>query len=183
MPGLIALGLRRPVLAAALVAAADAFGIIALALVFQHGFGYEPCPLCLRQRWPYYIGVPSALLLAALADRLPRWLGIAGLLALAGLFAWGLGLGIYQAGAEWAFWPGPTDCAAGNSSTAPAAVGGLLGAIAESKVVSCTNPSFRFLGLSFAGWNAVVMACLVATTLGGAIVAGRSGRETASPAR
>lgn len=161
--------------AAALVCALVAFLAIATALVIEHGFGYAPCPLCLEQRWPYYIGVPAALVVAALAGRIPRAMMAVLLVALAGLFVWGMALGVYHAGAEWSFWRGPTDCAAGNSSVNPAEVGDLLSAIRTSTVVSCTTPALRILGISLAGWNAMVMAVLVVIALAGAYRARRSG--------
>jgi disulfide bond formation protein DsbB len=156
--------MERPGRAAALAAGLVALVVIGTALVLEHGFGYAPCPLCLEQRWPYYLGVPVALVLALL--RWPRQVLIGGLLGLAALFAYGLYLGIYQAGAEWRFWPGPSDCSAGNASS-PVGPGGLLDAIANSTVVSCTDPSLRILGLSLAGWNAVVMAALIVVVLAG----------------
>jgi disulfide bond formation protein DsbB len=159
---------KSPARAASLAIAAIALAVIATALVFEHAFGYAPCPLCLEQRWPYYIGIPSAFLAAA--RPLPPRLLIAVLLALSVLFAWGLYLGVYQAGAEWRFWQGPADCSAGgNATTTPADVGGLIGAIEGSTVVSCTDPSLRILGVSLAGWNAVVMAFLILLALGGAL--------------
>jgi disulfide bond formation protein DsbB len=171
---------HQPVRAAALSASLIAALILALAYVFQYGFGYEPCPLCLKQRWPYYLGIPLGLLIGLLAPSLPRLVSALALVCLAAIFAYGLYLGVYQAGAEWAFWPGPADCAAGNTGETPAGVGGLLGAIATSKVVSCTDPSFRFLGLSFAGWNAVVMAALTTLALTGAALAARQGSSSVS---
>ncbi|MFL1875807.1 disulfide bond formation protein B, partial [Hansschlegelia beijingensis] len=45
----------------AFVIAAAAALTVGAALVFQHGFGYVPCMLCLWQRWPYYVGAPLAL--------------------------------------------------------------------------------------------------------------------------
>ena len=153
---------------AALFAGALAFAVIAMALVLEHGFGYAPCPLCLEQRWPYYLGVPLAALLAVAGDRLPKTVLALGLVVLAGLFAWGLSIGAYQAGAEWGWWLGPRDCSTGNVGANPAGVGGLLDAINQSTVVSCTDPRLRILGLSLAGWNAVVMAGLIGVALWGA---------------
>ncbi len=148
--------------------------VILSALVLQHGFGYAPCPLCLEQRWPYYIGVPIAFILAFVGDRLPgKFLALL-LVLLAVLFAYGCFLGVYQAGAEWNFWLGPADCSAGNVGSNPADVGGLLDAIDNSTVVSCTNPRLRVLGVSLAGWNAVVMAVLVLITLWGALRAAKA---------
>ncbi|MGN8114749.1 disulfide bond formation protein B [Labrys sp. 22185] len=160
---------------AALAAGLIGLVVIVSALVLQHGFGYAPCPLCLEQRWPYYIGVPIAFILAFIGDRLPRKVIAAALLLLAILFAYGCGLGIYQAGAEWEYWLGPANCAAGNIGSNPANVGGLLDAIDSSTVVSCTNPSLRILGLSLAGWNAIVMAVMVLISLKGALSAAKSG--------
>ncbi|MBP0579624.1 disulfide bond formation protein B [Labrys sp. LIt4] len=159
---------------AALAAGLIGLVVIVSALVLQHGFGYAPCPLCLEQRWPYYIGVPIAFILAFTGDRLPAKAMAAALLLLAILFAYGCGLGIYQAGAEWEYWLGPANCAAGNIGANPADVGGLFDAIDSSTVVSCTNPSLRILGLSLAGWNAIVMAVMVLITLKGALSAARS---------
>ena len=153
---------------AAAVAGLAALCVIVAALVLEHGFGYAPCPLCLLERWPYYIGVPLALLLAAAGRALPRQVMAGGLVVLAGVFVWGLYLGVYHAGAEWRFWLGPADCAAGTSATLPSDVGNLLDAIQTSTVVSCTDPQLRILGLSLAAWNAVVMAGLTAIALWGA---------------
>ena len=146
--------------AAALFAGLTALVVIAAALVLEHGFGYAPCPLCLQQRWPYYIGVPCAFLLAGLAGRLPpRVTGLL-LVALAGLFAWGMALGIYHAGAEWKFWPGPSTC--GGS------LGDGLPTLTNDPVVRCDEAAIRILGLSLAGWNAVICAALAAVALRGA---------------
>ncbi|MDQ0396168.1 disulfide bond formation protein B [Labrys monachus] len=153
---------------AALLAGLIALAVILAALVLQYGFGYAPCPLCLQQRWPYYIGAPVAILLGLFGGNLPPKVMAALLVLLAALFAYGAALGVYQAGAEWNFWLGPSDCSAGNSGANPSDVGGLLDAINTSTVVSCTNPRLRILGVSLAGWNAVVMAVLVVVTLHGA---------------
>lgn len=142
--------------------------VILSALVLQYGFGYAPCPLCLEQRWPYYVGVPIAFILAFIANKLPPRLMAVLLVLLAALFVYGCALGVYQAGAEWNYWLGPSNCAAGNVGSNPADVGGLLDAIDSSTVVSCTNPRLRIFGVSLAGWNAVVMAVLALITLWGA---------------
>jgi disulfide bond formation protein DsbB len=129
--------------------------------------GYVPCKLCLEQRVPYYIGLPFALaaLLAALAGARPTVVRL--LLIIAGLiFAFDIYLGIYQAGAEWKLWAGPTDCGGGTGTTKSAA--DLLNQLKNIHVVSCTEASWRFLFLSFAGWNAVVSILLLAIAMWGA---------------
>ena len=87
------------------------------------------------------------------------------LVALAALFAWGLSVGFYQAGAEWAFWPGPADCSAQHGLTMPTAAGDLMSALQKTVVVDCTKPQIRILGLSFAGWNVLTSLGLIAATL------------------
>jgi disulfide bond formation protein DsbB len=134
---------------------------------FQLIGGYVPCKLCLEQRLPYYVGLPLALaaLLAALAGAKPTVVRL--FLIVAGLiFAIGIYLGTYQAGAEWKLWAGPTDCGATGGGTQTTA--DLLNQLKNIHVVSCTEASWRFLFLSFAGWNAVVSVVLVALAIWGA---------------
>ncbi len=134
------------------------------ALVFEHGLGYVPCKLCLTERVPYYLTVPLALLAAFLPPRPARF--ALGLVALVMLY--GAGLGVYHAGAEWAFWPGPNDCG-GGAGAGPADVGDFLKSLETVRPVDCTTAAWRFLGLSLAGWNAVIAAGLALVAAVGAL--------------
>lgn len=158
--------------AAALILVA-ATATIAGALASQYGFGLVPCKLCLWQRWPYYAGVPVALL-TVLAPAGRSGLRRAGLVALLVIFVVSTGLGTYHAGVEWHWWPGPADCA-GGTGTAPASVGGLLASIERSTVVRCDEAAWRMLGLSLAGWNGLV-SILLAALAGWAAFRGSPGR-------
>lgn len=147
--------------AVAVLILAAAVATIGGAYVFQHGLGYVPCKLCLLQRQPYYAAMPlalaTALAPAAGPGALPwRRIGF-GLLAL--VFAASLGLGLYHAGVEWRWWPGPADCG-GGSPASSANVADFVKALNGVKVVSCTEAAWRFAGLSLAGWNAVISAGL-----------------------
>ena len=102
---------RNPAVTAALVVAAGGAATILGALFFQYGLGLPPCPLCLEQRVPYYVGIPLAVIIAVAAYRdAPRPLVVAGLGVLALVFLFGAGLAAYHAGIEWKWWPGPQDC-------------------------------------------------------------------------
>src|SRR5438128_11498586 len=94
----------NPALTAALAIAVIAAITIAGAWFFQLVLDIRPCPLCLEQRYAYYLAVPlGALLALAAAWRAPHAALLAGLaiLALAALAnAW---LGGYHAGVEWGF--------------------------------------------------------------------------------
>ncbi|MGQ0684789.1 disulfide bond formation protein B, partial [Bradyrhizobium sp.] len=101
----------NPAALAALAIAVIAAATLAGAWFFQLVLDIRPCPLCLEQRYAYYLALPLAAFLAYFAAQgAPRQVLMAGfaVLLLAVLAnAW---LGGYHAGVEWQFWPGPTDC-------------------------------------------------------------------------
>lgn len=133
---------------------------------FQIFGGIQPCPLCLEQRVPYYIAIPLTLLALVVAGRVPMVARVL-LLAAAAAMVWGAGLGVYHAGAEWAFWPGPNTC--GNTGQEVRDASSLLEALETTELITCTQETGRVLGLSFAGWNVVAasvaaLLCLCALT-------------------
>ncbi|RUT29407.1 disulfide bond formation protein B [Arsenicitalea aurantiaca] len=134
--------------------AAFVLGSIAIlgALASEHIWGLVPCTLCLEQRIPYYWGLPILLLVLLLWARLPRLVRALALGLVVLLFAWGTGLGVYHAGVEWGFWPGPTSC----TGTGAAISFDDLNNINAARIVPCDQVQFRFLGLSLAGYNALV---------------------------
>ena len=134
-----------------------ALAMIGGALVFEHGFGLIPCKLCLIQRYPYYVAMPLALTAAFVSG---RWARIA-LALLALLFLISVGLGAYHAGVEWGFWLGPSDCGGTGAPTA-GTVDDFLSQLQRTRVVSCTEAAWRFLGLSLAGWNVLISLVLAA---------------------
>jgi disulfide bond formation protein DsbB len=148
---------RTAASAITLVAAATLAG----AWFFQLVLLVLPCPLCLEQRYAYYLAVPLGALVAFAAARgAPRPLLLAGLvlLGLAALAnAW---LGTYHAGVEWGFWQGPTDCTGpvGNLGSA----GNLLERLDTVKVIRCDEVQFRFLGISLAGYNVLISLLMAA---------------------
>jgi disulfide bond formation protein DsbB len=162
---------RSPRYSVGAVVLAGAIVVILAALGFEYLGGYVPCPLCLQQRYAYYFAIPA--LIAALALAGARRPGVAAgvFLAVAVAFAVNAGLGVYQAGAEWKFWEPPATCAA--PSTLPSL--DLKGQTFDRIPVSCGVASWRFLGLSFAGWNVVASLVLA----GGAAVA--AAREAGWP--
>jgi disulfide bond formation protein DsbB len=149
---------RLPASAIAGLVLLAAAAVILAALAFEHIGGYMPCPLCLQQRYAYYLGIPAlaaALVLLRVANRKAA----AGVLAAVSLaFLANAGLGVYQAGAEWKFWDPPATCA----SPAELPTFDLKTMNLDRVPATCGVASWRFLGLSFAGWNAVVSAGLAA---------------------
>jgi disulfide bond formation protein DsbB len=151
-------------LSAALFVLVVAFATIAGAWAFQLA-GYLPCELCLKQRYAYYAGVPFAAMVALTAWRGPRGAATAGLWILALLFLGSAVFGGYHAGVEWGFWPGPTDCT--GSLQKAGSVQDFLSQLQTTQVVRCDAVAIRILGLSLAGWNAVIsLAMAVVAAIG-----------------
>jgi disulfide bond formation protein DsbB len=139
-----------------------ALGTILVALAFEYLGGYAPCALCLEERYAYYFAIPAALA-AWLAARIGAVGGARILLALVALvFLFNVGLGVYHAGIEWEWWTGPDACAGGFE------LAWGQGGIVETPVIRCDEASWRFLGLSFAGWNAVMSAIIAGLAIFGA---------------
>jgi len=162
----------NPAVAAALIVALAGAGTIAGAWFFELVLKLRPCPLCLEQRVPYYIAIPLALIVAFAAwRRAPRAIVVTGLIALGCLMLWGTYLGVFHSGVEWKLWPGPAECS-GSAELGPA--GGLLNRLQNVVVVRCDEASWRFLGISLAGYNAVITLALAAIALAGAKAYGSS---------
>jgi disulfide bond formation protein DsbB len=123
--------------------------------------GYAPCELCLKQRIPYYIGIPVALLTLFVASR--HRLGSHraarfGLAALTLIFVASALFGAYHSGVEWGFWPGPADCT--GTLEKAGSMNDFMKQLQTTKVVRCDAVAIRILGLSLAGWNAVISALM-----------------------
>ena len=160
----------------ALDRAVDHWPLLALiACVFMLGTAHAfetfgklaPCLLCLKQREVYWATGTVALIGVVLsrtawAERVRRPL----ILLLAAGFLYGAGVASYHAGAEWKWWPGPAACAAGGAASASDLVALLKGA--KIAAPSCDKAVWVFLGLSMAGWNAVIsLGLAVASTFAG----------------
>jgi disulfide bond formation protein DsbB len=136
------------------VALLSSLGLLAIAHAFETFGRLAPCELCLKERQVYWVaasvaGVGGLLTLTPL--KLRR--GVNALLAL--IFLGGTLLAAYHAGVEWKFWPGPASCSGGHVQVSAADMARLLngGPIAAP---ACDKPAWVFLGISMAGWNALI---------------------------
>ncbi|MBR1222024.1 disulfide bond formation protein B [Bradyrhizobium sp. U87765 SZCCT0131] len=151
--------------------AAGAIALIAAATIggawfFQLVLGIQPCPLCLEQRYAYYLAIPLALIvaLAAKGGAARPLVAVGFLILLLALLA-NTVLGGYHAGVEWGFWPGPTDCSGPIADLGSA--GSLLERLDTVKVVRCDEVQWRFLGLSLAGYNVLISLLIAACAVWG----------------
>ena len=137
--------------------------VLSAALFSQYVGGLNPCPMCIWQRWPH--GVAIALALVALLIG-PRAAPLYLLIALTMLV--GAGLGAFHAGVELGYWEGPSTCAGGD--VGGVSTGDLINQIMSAPIVRCDEVVWSFLGVSMAGWNAIL-------SLGLAVVAYLAWRE------
>ncbi len=118
--------------------------------------GLTPCELCLEQRLAYYWGLPILALVLLLWNRLPLPVWYVAMALATAVFAWGTYMGAYHAGVEWGFWPGPTACTGLGESLSFDQLGSM------TPVIGCDVVQFRFLGISLAGYNALISLGIVA---------------------
>jgi len=126
------------------------------ALGFQYLDRLPPCELCLWQRWPHVaaavVGLGGPMLIRfRLVERGAAW-SIAALAAL--LIAVSGAVGVYHAGIEWHWWPGPQTC----TGSAFQYTGGSLDL--NAPVVMCDRAAWRLFGISLAGYNALISFAL-----------------------
>jgi len=162
-----------PALTASLAIIVIAAVTLAGAWFFQLVLDIRPCPLCLEQRYAYYLALPLSLVVAFAAYRgAPRQVALAGLAILALAALANAGLGAYHAGVEWQFWQGPTDCSGPVADLGSA--GTLLQRLDSVKVIRCDEVQWRFLGLSLAGYNVLISLLMAAIAAWGIVSAKRA---------
>jgi len=143
-------GLSGPALGR-LIALLLPLALLGGALGSQYLGGLVPCEMCYWQRWPH----GAAILLAALAftgspaSELSRTLTLLAAVAIAVSGA----IGVYHAGVELGIFEGFTQC---TSTASGASTAELLKSIMKTPLVRCDQVQFAFLGISMAGWNAIL---------------------------
>ncbi|WP_187430998.1 Disulfide bond formation protein B [Roseobacter fucihabitans] len=137
-----------------LAALGSAF-LLAGAFVFQI-LGYAPCTMCIWQRYPHVL----AVLIGLIAWRINHALVI---LAGAGAVFTSGAIGVFHAGVEQGWWQGPTTCTAGPvGDLSPEE---LLNQILTAPLVQCDQIAWQMMGISMAGWNAILSFGLTALWL------------------
>jgi disulfide bond formation protein DsbB len=140
------------VAAARLIALLLPLTLLAGAFGSQYLGGLYPCEMCWWQRYAHM----TALVPAALAFTAPAESGRSRLLTLLAALAIAVSgsIGVYHAGVEAKIFQGFTQCTAlvgGGGSTAD-----LLKQIVSAPLIRCDQVQWSFLGISMAGWNAII---------------------------
>ena len=131
------------------LATASAVAVLGAAYIFQHGFGYQPCQLCLYQRLPWWIAIALGCGAFMARNNLPGLSRM--LLILLGLTVLtGAGVAGYHAGVEWKWWPGPSGCSGEISYNT---IEELKAALLATPPVRCDETPWSLFGRSMAGYN------------------------------
>lgn len=147
-----------PLALARLLGLAVPAALLAGAFGSQYIGGLAPCEMCYWQRWAHMAAIAFALVSFAGATRLPdrgrSFVWLAGL----AIFVSGA-IGAFHAGVEAGVLEGFTQCA----TVASGSGGDLLAEIMAAPLVRCDEVQWELLGISMAGWNAIlsVAAALV----------------------
>ncbi len=154
-------GAAHPLLPGLAIAALG-FALLAGAYAFEYLGGLKPCPLCLEQRGPWFVLIAlGGAIYGAGNAKAPRNV-VTGLYAAALVVAlWSAYLGLFHAGVEYKWWPGPTSCTGGSLPVD----GGLLDNLSSSEIVRCDEIPWALFGVSLAGFN--FLFSLVAAGLAG----------------
>lgn len=138
--------LRSPAALARLLALVVPVGLLGGAMFSQYVGGLNPCEMCYWQRWPH----AAAIVLATLAFTAPADSGRAKCLTVLAATAVAVSgaIGVFHFGVEQKWWEGLTTCTASGPMS--------LDDILSAPVIRCDQVQWDFLGLSMAGWNAVI---------------------------
>ena len=131
---------------AALLTGGIAIALLAGAYGFQYFGNLAPCEMCWWQR--YALMATAGLAALSLATR-SRGLAAASIAAL----LVNAGIAVFHAGVEQHWWQGITACAAPMVTGTTAEV---IGAMMAQPLVRCDAIAWSLLGVSMAGWNALV---------------------------
>ena len=118
-------------------------GLLGGALFSQSVGGLYPCEMCYWQRWPH----AAAILLALGAFVRPAQARLLVLLAALAIAISGA-IGVFHAGVELGWWEGITQCTATGATS--------LQDLLSVPLVRCDQVQWEFLGISMAGWNAIL---------------------------
>ena len=146
---------------------AGSLSLLAGALAFQYLGGLAPCVMCLWQRWPHLVVVLVAGAVTALAPA-RRAQGVAlAVMALALLAT--AGFGLYHVGVEQGWIQASAACTiSGANPDGATDIAALRAAIAGAPRAACTDIAWSLLGISMAGWNALISVLLAGIAAGGA---------------
>lgn len=165
--------MRDPIRLAPATVLAVSTSLMLGALAFQYIGGLYPCPLCILQRYPHVITIVLGVLalgfsFAGRATPVPWLLGLAGLSLLGGA-----GIAVFHVGVEQGWWQGLSSCAGPGVGTSLADT---LNQARSGPAARCDEVPWSLMGISMAGYNAVISIAAGFFALWAAMRLSRAGR-------
>ena len=149
------------------LAAGASFLILCGAWFFQYVLGYEPCALCLDQRHLHWAVIGIGLVTGGLMGWQPglrKYAPIACMI-LVGAFLYSAGFAGWHAGIEYGWWEGPASCTTtGNVDVSLSDLNAVLGGNG-APIVLCDEAAWTLIGVSMAGYNAILSGLLAIASL------------------
>lgn len=142
--------------------------MLGAAHAFETFGGMAPCTLCLRQREVFWgaVAVSAVATLWAVISRASRGTPRIASFLLFVIFLTGTATATFHMGGELKWWPLPASCSAAVGSVDVASLTALaLGLGPATPLPSCGDIPWSWLGLSMAGWNALLSAGLAIMSL------------------
>jgi disulfide bond formation protein DsbB len=149
-------------------ALAASLALLGAAHAFERFGGLAPCNLCLKQREVYWGAVAVALIatLWAVISRASRGTPRVASFLLFAIFATGMITAGFHAGGEMKLWVLPATCSGGGGEIDLEGLAALaLGTGEAPRPVMCDAVTWRFAGLSMAGWNTLISGGLALFSL------------------
>jgi len=141
----------RPAATARLIALLLPAALLIGAFGSEYLGGLFPCEMCWWQRYAHMVAFALAVIAFTATAQTPRARAFTLLAALA--IAVSGAIGVYHAGVEAKIFEGFTQCTEVSRGGSTADV---LRQITHAPLVRCDEVQFRFLGISMAGWNAIL---------------------------
>ncbi len=161
-------------------ALAISLAMLGTAHAFERFAGLNPCNLCLKQREVFWGAVAIGLVatLWAIISKARRGTPRIAAFLLFAVFATGAITAGFHAGGEMKLWPLPATCSAGGDMADLESLTSLaLGVGPTARIVMCDAVAWSFLGISMAGWNALISAALA----GFSLVAAKRPKDARAP--
>ena len=138
--------------------------ILVLLIVYYLEFfqGITPCQLCIYQRLPYFIIILLAISFLLIKNKSLKKITFLFYIL---IFTSSLIMSVYHFGIEKNLWNALTDCETNVKSFSN--TDSLKEYLLNKDYVSCENVSFKFLGISLAGYNIIVSFILLIFSITG----------------
>ena len=138
------------------IASFSSMAVLLGAYSFEYIGGFIPCKLCYWQRYPHFLIIFIFPLFYFFQMRSLIFVGMVSMLV-------STILAFYHVGVEQKYWPGPNSCT--NSSIEGLTTDQLIAQIMSAPLVRCDEIAWDLIGISMAGWNALISFCLFLTWL------------------